>query len=849
MRKSLKEVMKNFLLLFVLLFPLSNHAQNFSVQAYKRFLQEHQSLSSQQLMGMYPTANFSANLNINLSDILFLDSVEAKFNLTAYEKNLLRTNGFMVSERLYRTAFGASFLEIYNKDLPVYVTADALLHAFHISYDRILKDIEYFLLFDKLKLMLSKMHGAMPQLHARYQNTPSMLTMLKDADVYLTVARKLAGVTTQPYYSDNTNFVNTLIGYVDAYQAKNVALFSSQPRRIDFSQFKPRGHYIADPQYYPEIDKYFKAIMWLGRIELYLIGPKNVIPPVSFATDQRQIIISYLIKESFELGNASADYETMEDMVKFFVGDQDNVTLPQLDTMKNETQINFASDFLDSLKVVQFQNILKTKEFAYQLILSQILTRNPMSPDSILPAAAFMLFGQRFVIDSYVTGSVVFDRIPGQICRLYPSVLDPMFALGNSAVAQFLQPELNQYHYSLNLAGLRYLIDSYGQEFWDGTMYNNWLAGIRALNPPIGRNDYPQFMHTAAYWQRLLNTQLTSWTQLRHDNLLYAKQSYTGGSICSYPYAYVEPFPELYLRLKKIGEIGKVKFAAYTSMKYFFANLDTTCGKLATIAQKELDGTPLSPDELFWLKRIIYMQDPGSGGSPYNGWYANLYYRDQFIDENKGLLQNDFLVADIHTVPTYCGGGYLGAVMHVGTGPVNLGIFVVESQGQKVAYVGPNYSFYQYTTLNFLRLTDQEWQNTYLWLSARPAWVNIYLADSSGNSRGDGPSFITNAGDEQKNIFAPDEISISNYPNPFNSSTLIKFNVPFGSPSSFTELTIYNIQGEVVRRLFSDELSPGNYLIRWEGENENGRQVSSGTYVYSLQIGKKIFSNKLMLVK
>ena len=53
-------------------------------------------------------------------------------------------------------------------------------------------------------------------------------------------------------------------------------------------------------------------------------------------------------------------------------------------------------------------------------------------------------------------------------------------------------------------------------------------------------------MQTAAWWQHKMNSQLSSWTELRHDNLLYAKQSYTGGIICSYPYSYVEPVPEFF---------------------------------------------------------------------------------------------------------------------------------------------------------------------------------------------------------------------------------------------------------------------------------------------------------------
>ena len=52
-------------------------------------------------------------------------------------------------------------------------------------------------------------------------------------------------------------------------------------------------------------------------------------------------------------------------------------------------------------------------------------------------------------------------------------------------------------------------------------------------------------MQTAAFWQKMMNTQFSSWTELRHDNLLYAKQSYSGGTICSYPYGYVEPISRI----------------------------------------------------------------------------------------------------------------------------------------------------------------------------------------------------------------------------------------------------------------------------------------------------------------
>jgi hypothetical protein len=104
----------------------------------------------------------------------------------------------------------------------------------------------------------------------------------------------------------------------------------------------------------------------------------------------------------------------------------------------------------------------------------------------------------------------------------------------------------------LNLAGLRYLAESYEDDFWSSSIYNGWLSAIRSLSPPddTERKFLPEFMQTAAWWQQKMNTQCASWAQLRHDNLLYAKQSYSGGVTCSYPYGYVEPIPEFYKAVK-----------------------------------------------------------------------------------------------------------------------------------------------------------------------------------------------------------------------------------------------------------------------------------------------------------
>lgn len=856
------------LLFTALLFIISPELisqSNFNIDAYKQFLTNNQNMEVDQLMQLHPAGTFISDLNLSLSDVRYFDSISVKYGLTESEISLLKQHGFVVSERMKKMSFGEAFLEIFQRDMPVFVSTDAILHAFHISYDRILRDVELGILIDKVKLLLQTLHSNQNILSTKYGSNPTMLKMLKDVDIYLTVPLKLFELNVNPYYSDNISKVDTILNYIKNLQADTISLFSDHCRFIDWSQFKPRGHYDEDPYTDPPTDlpKYFKVMMWLGRTELYLSAPKGVVEcDVSFDDVKRQIIDSYLIKELIDVTNSYSDYKQIESTIKIFAGDQDNVTLDNLTYLKNAINCIDANELLDSLKFVEFQDSLKNQSFANQLILSQILISDPVYPDSIVPASAFLLFGQRFVIDSYVTGSVVYDRIKyngEKICRLLPSLLDVLFSLGNSASAQLLKEELNLYHYSTNLAALRYLIDSYDDDFWSANFYSNWLNMIRKLNPPEDRSNLPGFMQSAAFWQEKMNTQLASWAELRHDNLLYAKQSYTGGSVCSYPYSYVEPFPEFYQSLKdfSISAKNKLQYLNFDQTYYkanildYFTTLYQVSDTLMTISIKELNQELLTPQEILFLQNMIYENgSTGSGESPFLGWYPRLFYFDPAFGQ-KGLMQSDHLVADMHTVPTDCMGDKLGWVKHTGTGPINLGVFVTPwNDGVPTAFIGPVMSYYEYTTSNFLRLTDAEWNNQYLQSALRPDWVNIYLADSLGNSRGNGPSLITSVdGNPNNNIIPQSEIIVANYPNPFNSSTLIVFTIPYDLNNENTELKIFDVQGRLVTTLVNQQLAAGNYVVKWEGKNQNRQDVSSGIYFYNIKVGEKIKSGKMNLLK
>ncbi|MCB9258526.1 MAG: DUF3160 domain-containing protein [Ignavibacteriales bacterium] len=847
--------MKHVKFLLILAFAFSSNLfSQFSTEAYKQFLTDNQNLTSPQLMEMYSAGLFISRVNESYNNAAYFDSVKIKYELTQDEISLINKNGFVVTERLQQGSFGHQFEDIYHKDLPVYISSDAILHAFHSSYDKILKNTELDILISHVTTLLENIRNEFSNLVPLYSDKPELETMLKDLDVYISVARRLMDMSPLPYYQDNRDAITDLINYVNSEEFEEIPLFSSTPRKIDFSQFKPRGHY--DDSNYPQLARYFRTMMWFGKIELYLIAPVEDDVKVPIEDEQRQIIISSLLSKLIEISNSREIFDEIEFIIKTFVGDQDNTTLPDLEEVLNESGITNVDLLLDTNVVKQFQEVLKTKSFAGQKILSQILIHDPMSPDKIEPASAFMPFGQRFVIDSYVTGSVVYDKVETK--RMLPLTLDILFALGNDAAAQLLKDELDTYSYSPNLAALRYLIDSYDDEFWKHSIYNLWLNSIKSLNPPEERENLPSFMQTAAWWQQKMNSQLASWTELRHDNLLYAKQSYTGGATCSYPYSYVEPVPQFFSTIKVLAENTLAKlnnissFSNYTknSFNNYFELLEGVADTLGIIAQKELDNIELNENEKYFLQQMLY-DNPhmGCAGPEHVGWYPNLFYEDWEQDD---FHKEDFLVADYHTAPTDAGGYLIGWVKHAGTGPIDLAVIVAKnSANEYISYVGPVASYYEYTSTNFYRLTDDEWKENYLVKeSSRPNWVNIYLANNDGNIKGEGLHLLTDIENPNNEFIIPKEIIIAqNYPNPFNPSTVIRFTIPQNLSNSPTKLTIYNIQGEVVKELLNEKLQAGTYLTKWNGDNQFGKMVSSGIYFYKIKVGEHTVVGKMNLVK
>jgi hypothetical protein len=261
----------------LLVFSISAPAQTsppFDIQAYEGFLAAHSNMNSNQLMSLHPAGRFAATSPVSIDAMASLQQIDGYYSLTPYERLLLSDHGFVVSDRLRYQSPGQALFEIYNRDLPVFVSADAILHSVHASYDAILMEAENQLLMAKLDSLLSAMRAQLPAINAAYAAEPGMLPMIHDVDVYLTVAYALLTGSATCSFSNDAPRVALLENYVAAQQMTMDTLFSSTPRYMDFSQFTVRGHYTQSP----ELGRYFQSMMWLGRTELYLLSPANTDP-------------------------------------------------------------------------------------------------------------------------------------------------------------------------------------------------------------------------------------------------------------------------------------------------------------------------------------------------------------------------------------------------------------------------------------------------------------------------------------------------------------------------------------------------------------------------------------------
>jgi hypothetical protein len=305
--------------------------------------------------------------------------------------------------------------------------------------------------------------------------------------------------------------------------------------------------------------------------------------------------------------------------------------------------------------------------------------------------------------------------------RGFPRGLDVMALFGSERAKEILENlgDTEYSDYQKKFSELKEKIDSLSTDDWFQNLYWNWLYVLRSLLEEFGPG-YQTFMQTKAWQDKELNTALASWSELRHDTILYVKQSYTmaeKGGIPSPPIVgYVEPLPEFYARLLTLtkmtnkglkGLVPKEELEKL-EIEYALNRFSEILSRLLEISKKELENKSLTEEEYDFIKNFGSISEElietVSGGE---------------VDPD---IFKTTLIADVHTE------GNTEKVLEEGVGYIKTLVVAYKlPEGHILVGVGPVFSYYEFKQPMEKRLTDEIWRemlNTKH--PAEPEWVKTF---------------------------------------------------------------------------------------------------------------------------
>jgi hypothetical protein len=643
-----------------------------------------------------PRVEYVAPQPVDLTAITNLDAAD----LSDAEKQVLARQSF-VAVGLPANETAWKFWNIYEnaryQGLPVLITTDSMLNAYHGLFNTLLQQMETGALFDQVHSMTQQLYSrAYDQWSAATNNTIKMDAWLNR--VYFAVGSALLDPTAS-IPTELLTEVQAELALIEA--AAGPAVSPVFGYLEDYSQYKPRGHYTRSEK----LQRYFKAMMWYGHPGFF-INPRE--PDVTQAQADSLLRRAILISSSL-VGPAREAWNAIYEPTSFLVGRADDLTVsdmqqvitrvfgtaePEPDALADSAKIAATRQALNRLPAPQIQSA----------VVPDQSTDTSGSASREESQRSFRLMGQRYIPDSYAFQQLVWDYVGTQDKkRTLPMGLDIMTVLGSDE-AYRLETELygqQQYvGWDNQVQKVRQEFTQHGSDVWPENLYTGWLESLQQVMkvPGLGA---PAFMRSQPWALKSLNAALGSWTELRHDTILYAKQSVTaegeGGEEPVSP-GYVEPYPAFYSKIADLADSLKQGLTKYDLLGSDSADkldrMTSLSRALATISQKELAGTALAEDEVYLIQ--TYGQE--------------LEGLEKFGEDEQGLTlspgaEKSPLVADVHT-------DYVTApaqALEEATGyPLSL-YAALEVDGVLQLFVGASYSYYEFTAPIERRLTDEAW--------------------------------------------------------------------------------------------------------------------------------------------
>lgn len=643
-------------------------------------------------------------------------------------KEHLIDDGFFVEQ-----SGNAEFFEIYEynrySQTPNFVTVDSLMHSYHLFFSYVLKKTEKAYLYDMLVELTDRMLSLCEEQKSDMAATGDWEVACDRNIAFFAVAKALLDPSYDPSSDKGVDehaleIAKAELDLVNAESGIEYSPLSGGTEYEDYSQYKPRGYYDTDET----LKKYFKAMMWYGR--------RNFSQKDESLDRSAMLMSAAMDEESFKI------WSTIYAVTSFFAGASDDNGVCEYrpiiqDVYGKSVDTISPKELADDGNFAAFHE--ETGKLEPPAINSVPMDDDNGETDKVEVSKGFRFMGQRFSVDAAIFQKLIYSSVgenSGGDKRLLPDALDVPAAMSSKTAEKILKDEIKAFDYAdygENLSKLQDAVSSAGDETWYASLYSEWLNTLRPLLEEKG-SGYPYFMQTDNWRRKSLEGFLGSYTELKHDTVLYSEQviAEMGGPDDEVDYrGYVEPEPVIYKRFSELAQGTKTGLEKFDLLDSDTSDdldkLTDIADRLYTISEKELREETLTDDEYDFIE--IY------GGEIEHFWIEA--YKDEASGESMDPRQFPSpLVVDVATDPN-------GSVLELANGEVGVIYVVVPVDGTLRIAKGSVYNFYQFEQPIDQRMTDHEWRiklgidaddnGEYHWdgdeIPDKPSWTDPYWVE------------------------------------------------------------------------------------------------------------------------
>ena len=565
------------------------------------------------------------------------------------------------------------------KSFPSFVTTDLYLQLYHLYFDCMLREVEQEKLMPLLKEFCEEGQKTFTKRLRREKekedgqyNTLAATEWLVD---YFTVANALLqeqapkgdaeALAEYERVMKSVNATSEFLGYTEI--------------PFEYSLFRPRGHYTRNDT----LKRYFRTMMWLQTVPFRTDIPFDML---------KANILAVEICDDHDNPRLHTLYKKLTEPMNYLMGLPDDVSIEQVyqiiaDIATCEIDPNELGKKVD--EIAEKQTRIRPK-----------FLRTGRNKVRLMP--------QRYQPDAEVLQEMVdYESKPTQ--RATPQGLDIMAAMGVSAAEQLLIEEGQKWKdFKPMLEKMKHRM---GEIDWQKSIATQWLQAVKTVTDK--EQGIPYFMATPEWDRKNLNAALSSWAELKHDAILYAKQPFgaeCGGGGLPDPVVkgYVEPNTGFWKKalelLNNTAQLLKEQGMMTEKIAQTTERMSEEVKFLLRVSEKELKGEMPTDEEMDQIKCI---------GATFENISLDLLREpDQYLmgwSDVQGTDRKVALVADVYTANA--DNNPNKSILYEGIGLADEIYVIVEIDGYLYLTRGAVFSYREFTQpVNLPRMTDEEWQ-------------------------------------------------------------------------------------------------------------------------------------------